>query len=124
MTTVITEGRRTAEFLISEANGHRSRDQGVVAQHSQTFTSGTVLGRVTVTAKLTRLSPGASNGTQTAAAVLYADVDATGGDRRAVVIARDAEVNGKLLSWPDGISSGDKTTAIAALAATGIIVRA
>lgn len=45
MTTVITEGRRTAEFLVSEDNGYRSREQGILLS-GQTVKAGHVLGVV------------------------------------------------------------------------------
>ncbi|MCP4618507.1 MAG: head decoration protein, partial [Bradyrhizobium sp.] len=50
-------------------------------------------------------------------------VDATAADKAAVYHARDAEVKGLALTWPAGISAPNKTAAIAALAALGIIVR-
>jgi hypothetical protein len=45
MTTVITEGRRTAEFLISEAHGERSREQSTLLS-GQSVKAGHVLGAV------------------------------------------------------------------------------
>lgn len=66
--------------------------------------------------------PDATDGSQVAAAVLYAAVTAsTAVD--ATVTARQAEVNDNYLTWADGISAGEKTAAIAALATHQIIVR-
>ncbi len=48
--TILNEGRRAAEFLLSEAPGARSRDAVVVAA-SQTLLAGQVVGRVTEGAK-------------------------------------------------------------------------
>lgn len=43
MTQVLTEGRRAGEFLVSEANGYRSREAGVLAA-GQNLPSGALLG--------------------------------------------------------------------------------
>lgn len=121
MPNVITEGRRTAEFLISEANGHRSREQVTVTGGA--YASGTVLGKITASGKYTIYDPAAEDGSETAIAVLYAAVDASTADQRAPVIACDAEVNGVVLTWFDGATDPQKATGAAALTAAGIIVR-
>lgn len=69
------------------------------------------------------LDPAEDDGAQTAAAILYAGVDATDADTPCVVVARDAEVNKHELIWPSGISEGNKAIATAALNANGIILR-
>ncbi|TIQ18900.1 MAG: head decoration protein [Mesorhizobium sp.] len=43
--TTVTEGRHAGEFLLSEANFHRSRENATIA-FSQTLLDGTVLGRI------------------------------------------------------------------------------
>lgn len=64
------------------------------------------------------------DGSEVAAAIAIYPAT-TGADETAkiAVIARDAEVNGKLLAWPSDIEAGEKAAAIAQLAAAGIIVR-
>jgi hypothetical protein len=64
-----------------------------------------------------------ANGMQVASAVLYDAVDASGGDKPAVVTSRDSEVATAKLTWPAGITNGEKTAALAQLAALGIIAR-
>lgn len=65
-----------------------------------------------------------SNGSQIAVGILLDAVDPTGGDVAAVMLARDCEVSGELLTWPaSGTTGAEKLTAIAALATRGIIVR-
>lgn len=120
--TVLTEGKRAADFIVSEANGARSRDVITIAQ-SAALQPGTVLGKITATAKYVALDPAANTGAETAAGILYAAADATGADVRQTAILRDAEVNGAELAWPDGITAGQKTAAVADLAALGIIIR-
>ena len=69
------------------------------------------------------LAPAATDGSEVAAGVLYADVDATAAATAGVVIARDAEVNGKLIGWPGGITAAEKDLAITQLNERGIIFR-
>ena len=64
-----------------------------------------------------------NDGTEEAAGVLYADVDASAAAVQGVGIVRDAEVNGLLITWPSGISDTNKDLAIGQFAALGIIVR-
>ncbi|RUU94785.1 head decoration protein [Mesorhizobium sp. M6A.T.Cr.TU.017.01.1.1] len=75
------------------------------------------------TKKYKALDTAGVDGSQVAAAVLFADVDATDADVPGVVNVRETEVNDEELTWPAGISAGAKAAAIAALAAKGIIVR-
>ncbi|MBK8908485.1 MAG: head decoration protein [Rhodospirillales bacterium] len=120
--TVLTEGRYTAEFLVSEANGARSRDVVTIAS-GEVLEPGTVLGKVTASGKYVELNPAGADGSEAAAAILYEGVDATAGDATRTALLRDAEVNGAEIVWPDGITAPDKTTAIGELAALGILVR-
>lgn len=120
--TTLTEGRHTGEHLISEANGTRSRDV-VTLITGQNLAPGAVLGKITVSGKYTLLAPAAEDGSEVAAAVLFAAVDATAADKAAVVTARDSEVAGAALTWPAGITGGEKTAATAELKALGIVIR-
>lgn len=70
------------------------------------------------------LLPGATDGTETAAAVLAERVDATAADQPCVVIARGAVLAIDELVWPAGIAETDKTQALAALNALGIVTHA
>lgn len=76
-----------------------------------------------LTEKWTILAPAATTGAQVAAGILYAAVDASGGDKAAVVIARAAQARLSRLTWPGGITTAQKNTAIAQLKAAGIVVR-
>lgn len=125
--TALTEARHAAEFIISEANGHRSRANVTILGGSGgagVLPAGTVLGKLTSGGKYVASPATGSNGSQTAFAVLINAVDASDGDVEAAVIARDAEVNGKLLSFASSVDDDDKEAAKATqLAAVGIIVR-
>lgn len=214
--TELTEGRHAAEFLVSEANGHRSREAATIADSSAILDPGTVLGKLAVgtasseadanntgdgtmsaitvgagakagdyiltfiaaetdagafqvedpdgvnigtgevgsefseggltftvsdgsadfvagdrfvitvaegSGKYAPLDTAGTDGSQNAAGVLYGKADVDGQDADATVVIRDCEVDGGALGWPDGITSGQKDAAIAALARKGIIVR-
>ena len=120
--TTLTEGRHTGEHLISEANGTRSRDV-VTLVSGQNLAPGAVLGKITDSGKYTQLAPGAADGSEAAAAVLFAEVNASVADKAAVVSARDTELDGAALGWPAGINAGQKTTATAQLKLLGIVIR-
>ncbi len=75
------------------------------------------------TIKYAALNVSATDGTQTAVAVLYGAAKVSGGDVKQTIIARGAEVNGLMLGWPSGITAPQKAAAIAQLAAKAIIVR-
>jgi len=122
--TVFIEGRHAAEFVMSEANRQRSRDTITVLAGEGILKPGAVLGRVTAGGKYKLTTVAAVDGSETAAAVLLYEVDATAGDVAVAAIARDAEVNGKLISFGADVDSQAEIDAkIADLAARGIIVR-
>lgn len=120
--TVLTEGPHTGEYIVSEANGTRSREVITLASGT-TGIAGMVLGKVTASSKYVPLAPAATDGSQNAAAILFDNVDASATDRAAVITARDTEVRGSSLTWPAGISAPNKAAALAALAALGIVER-
>lgn len=115
-----TEGRRTGEHVLSEANGSRSREQGTLAAGN--LPAGTVLA-LNADGDYVALVPGAADATKTAVAVLYAATDASAAPAPCVVHARDCEVIGTQLGWPAGITGPQTTTATTDLAAAGIIIR-
>ena len=127
--TIHTEGRHTAEHIASEANGTRSREV-VTLLAGNNLPAGAVLAKLTTGANAgtyTVLNPASNadpaDGTKVCAAVLFAPVDATDGDRPAVVNARDTEVKAVALGWPAGTTAPQKTTALAELATLGIVAR-
>lgn len=111
---------RGGEYVLSD-RGNLSRDVVVVVGGN--FVAGTVLGRISSSGSFTQLNPSASDGSETAAALLYGPTAAAGAPVRATAHVRSTEVNGGLLVWPDGISPAQQTAAIAQLAALAIVVR-
>ena len=94
-----------------------------VADGAADWGAGAVI-HVTVAADgYTELDPTANDGSQIAAGVLWENTNATDADAACVVIRRLAEVKADGLTWPAGITEGQKSTAIAQLAELGIVLR-
>ncbi len=111
-----TQQVRAGEFILSEGNGHISRDEITILNGQGVLQAGTVLGKVTASGKYVAYDNAATNGSQTAAGVLYAQVDATSADATALGIMRHAEVKASFLT-------GFDTAAKADLEAISILVR-
>lgn len=110
MPTSFTEGRHAAEFILSEANGARSRENGTAGE---ALTAGTVL--ESVTAGLVAYESGTIVGI-----ALYG---AASGEPVSY-LARDAEVNLKLLTYPaESTAGGEEAATIAGLKTLNIITR-
>lgn len=122
--TVLVETRHPGEFILSEANGQRSRDVITIASGAGILAPGTVLGRVTASGKYVASAVGASDGSQTAAAINIFGADASSSDVTVSAIVRDAEVNGKCLTYhADRDQPAEKAAANTALAVLGVIAR-
>lgn len=122
--TVLTESRHPGEFLMSEANGQRSRETITIASGAGVIAPGSVLGKTTASGKYLVSAIGATDGSQTAAAVSLYGCDATSADQTIAAIVRDAEVNGNILTFhADRDQPAERAAAITNLAAVGIIVR-
>jgi len=117
--TVLTEGNHTGEFLISEANGYRSRSgpEDIQLASGNNLVAGSV---VELTAG--EYVPVTVGGTDPVA-ILYAAVDATAADTDAVFIERDAEVAEARLTYPAAVDDDAKQDAVnVRLLAVGIKV--
>lgn len=73
--------------------------------------------------KYVQLDLTATDGSEVAKGILYDAVDASSADAPGVAHLRDCEVNAAELVWPDGITTNQKTAALAQLAELGIIAR-
>lgn len=122
--TTLTEGKHAGGFLVWEVLRDYTRETVTLVSGAGKLAPGTVLGRITTGGKYTILTPGASNGSQNAAGILWGPVNATDADAPGVVILRGpAIVNRHEIIWPEGASEAQITTATTALAALGIILR-
>ena len=117
-----TESNYLGDWLKFEEDNLYSRDQVTVAS-GENLKTGTVVGIVTATGKVTQLAPSANDGSENAAGVLLGDVDASAADTPGVIIARHAVCSDKGLVWPGGITGPHKNTALGQLKALGILVR-
>lgn len=115
--TALTETSHTLEFLLSEANGNRSRELGTLVS-GQDLWPGAIL--QLSTGKYTEVLGGDE---ADAVAILAERCDASGGDAACAVIARDAEVKADALVYNDGTPEVDPDAVATALADVGIIVR-
>lgn len=123
---VLTEDRFSgaAHYIVSEANGYRSREQVVIASGSGVLKAGTVLGKVTASGKYAPYNPTLATGVETAVAILYEGCDATAEDVRRTATARDTEIHAEVLQWGAGVTTDQhKTDALTDLAGSGIIAR-
>lgn len=103
--TLQTEKTSTAEALISEANGHRSRENVTVVS-GQNLKACQIVGKVTASAKYAAYDNAASDGSEVAAGMLLEAVDASAADKAGAIIARDAEVDADLLNWGTNNAAG------------------
>lgn len=124
---VLTEGKHTAEFIVSECNGALSRDLVTVTVPAETtFKPGSVLGKVTATGKYGLYDNADATGVEVAAAVLYDEqVNDTGApvDVKAVVINFGAEVRKADLVWEAGQDAAAQAAGLVDLAARFVKAR-
>ena len=74
--TTLTEGKHAGGFLVWEVLRDYTRETVTIASGAGKLAPGTVLGKITTGGKYTGLAPVATNGSQNAAGILWAGVDA------------------------------------------------
>lgn len=110
--TTFTEAAHAAEFILSEGPGHYSRENGTAGA---ALTAGTIVEENTAGELI------AFDGTGTVVGIVI--YDAADGDAVAY-LARHAEVNGDLLTYPtESTAGGEAAASNTGLATLGIIVR-
>lgn len=109
----LTENTHALEFLLSEANGQRSRDNGTT---SAAVTAGAVL----------ELDAGdwkpIANAAPTSKTLGIACTDAASGAMVAVLV-RDAEVDANAIDWGALAAGTNRDDAVDILAGVGILIR-
>ena len=115
----------TGAFLVSEANGYRSREVGVISAGQGKLIPGMVLEPSAVSGEETEWI--ASNGGATAAAILYEEVDtgtnaALAGIKRTIIV-RDCEVQRAALAFVGSPLQAAIDAALANLATKGVAFR-
>ena len=122
--SILTETNHAGGFLVWEVLRDYTRETVTIASGAGKLEPGTVLGKITTSGKFTKLTPAATNGSQNAAGILWAGVDASAADSPGVVVLRGpALVNRHEIIWPEGATEAQITAATTALGALGIILR-
>jgi hypothetical protein len=111
-----------AEFILSEANGQRSRGNAYIADPA-TILAGQMLKKTAeATANQFATYVPAAVGADCHAIAIYSGGTIPGEGLRISVIVRDAEVNGKCLVW-GAVTAPEQIIAAQTLATFGIIIR-
>lgn len=124
----LTEGQHTGEFILAETNPLISRETVTVTVATATkLEPGHVLAKLSATGKYVEYDNAGSDGSETAAGVLYGECDNSDGgapaDFTAVVVVREAAVRKADLQWNSGVDTNGKTAAYADLAVEHVIAR-
>lgn len=120
--TTYTQKKTETDLLIVEVKAGWTKDRRTLAQSAVLYVFGEVLA-ANAAGSLVQLAPAATDGTQTAVAVLLEDVNATAADKPGTVVARGAVVDPAELVWPAGITAPQIATALADLDKHMIITR-
>jgi hypothetical protein len=120
---VLAEKAHTAEFVLSEANGQRSRGNAYLNDPVTVRVGQPLKKTAEATATLPATYVLAAAGAECHALALYGGTSqpAPNGLRIAALV-RDAEVNGLLIDW-GSITAPEQAIGVATLATNGIIVR-
>jgi hypothetical protein len=126
--TVYTQDHRNWEFVLSEANGQRSRENGIVKAGQGMLKAGTVVqfdaSAPTKLVAADGIHDGNGNLATAVAGIIAHDIDATSTDVPVAYIARDAEVKDAFLVYPtESLTGGEKAATIKSLKFLGIVVR-
>lgn len=116
--TLATEQNNLGDFLKFETP--LSREEVTVAQ-GEKLALGTIVG--TADNLIKALSLTATDGTQNPIGALIADVDASSGNTKAVIVTRDAIFADHAIIWPTSITAEQKTAAIKKLEERSIVIR-
>ena len=125
--TVLTMAPTLGDLLKYELNGNVSRET-ITLKAGTNYALGSVLGKITASGKY-RLSPAAEvvgdEGADTASAVLLGAVDASGGDKIGLILARGPAIVSKAALVFDASvdQAAEKTAKYGQLVAAGIIPR-
>ncbi|SHJ68968.1 Bacteriophage lambda head decoration protein D [Roseomonas rosea] len=124
---VLSEGFYPGHFLVSQANGFRSRDTITIANTTGapvTLQAGLVLAKLTANGNYVPYDNAGSDGSEVAAAILFATVTVpANGTKRGAGVTRAAEVNASELLWDASVDAAGKTAGLADLLALGIVAR-
>jgi hypothetical protein len=119
---ILTSGANPAEFILSEASGNRSRDNAYFADPSVVKVGQPVKKTAAATTDTPATYVVATVGADCQALAIYGGASSSGEGLRIAIIARDSEVNGRLINW-GAMSGAEQVIGATTLGANGIIVR-
>lgn len=121
---VSTYPRLAHDWLKHEGDRMLHRKEAVIASGAGDLATGTVLGKITASGKYKKHVNGASDGTETAVAVLLSPADASAADAKAVIVTGFAEIAPLELTWDTSVNnSTKKNAALAQLETLGFRTR-
>lgn len=120
--TIQNEGIHPIEGVLSESNRTRSRENVTVVS-GQNLPAMSVVGLITASGKYKQVQAAQVDGSQTAAGILLYAVDASAGDAKGVIIARDAEIRESALQFESTEDAGEIAAHKVVLRTLGIILR-
>jgi hypothetical protein len=118
----LSEPHHAAEFILSEANGQRSRGNAYFADPTTIYVGMPVKQTAAATSTQPATYVPAAVGADCTALCIYAGGTIPGEGLRTALIVRDAEVNKNLISW-GAITAPEQVIGMQTLAAAGIIAR-
>jgi hypothetical protein len=124
--TTYTEPAQLSDFLKYELAPEQQFCRATVTIVSgQNLAAGTVVGKISASGKYTAYDNDASTGEQAAAGVLLFAVDASGGDKKGVILARGPAILAiNSIAWGAVVTTqGEKDAAVVDLAALNILCR-
>jgi hypothetical protein len=95
----------------------------VLAPTTVALEAGTQLGKITASGLYVPIAPGASDGSQNWAGILYERRPINTANQKAVITARTQGVNGNALIYVNTMTGPQKAAAEALMATAGVIVR-
>jgi hypothetical protein len=120
----IEENKNLGDLLKYETDKNYCREVVTVAS-GQNLKLGTVVGIKTATdeVKIASIASQETDGSDVAVGVILEDVDATGGAKKALMIARDAIIASGAVVFPNSASADQKKKIKKDLEARGLVIR-
>lgn len=114
--TVFTQGPRTGDYLLTEANGYRSREEITIVSGAGKLSAGTVLGKITTGGALSAVAAALAGNTGNGVLTLANPAVAAGaapGVYQVRFVEPAANAGAFLVEAPDGTIVGDGTVGVA-----------
>lgn len=124
--TVNLDSQGDGAFISGHNDPNLSNEQIVLIPTTVALPAGTVIAKYTSGGNVGKwgpLIPGASDGSQTAAGILFGRREINTAAQKAVAVVRKTVVNGNLLTYINTVTTNQKAAAEAALASAMLMVR-